>query len=203
MKVPVKSTASARSLFSARAPVAPSIEAKTNASPIRKTTLPDLVARMQFSPSARLGKSKAREPRFEEMSVHAHRHEVVLDGVGDGRVAAVGERQRCAVGAEHGKEVDAFWRGLQRREQPLGDFGIELLDVSHLAVAKLRELAPAHGRARQAIFFFELVHRRLLLLTRRWRGTLRCHATSLHSAAAMPTFSTFFSLRGRSSSMAR
>ena len=52
------------------------------------------------------------------MSVHADRHEVVLDGVGDGRGAAVGQRERGPVGAEHGKQVDALRRLGQRREQP-------------------------------------------------------------------------------------
>ena len=48
----------------------------------------------------------------------------------------------------------------ERREQLLGSVVIELLDIGNLSVAKLRELAPRHGRARQAIFFFifELVH---------------------------------------------
>src|SRR6185369_15394654 len=46
------------------------------------------------------------------ISVHADRNEIVFDGVGDCRSPAVGKRDRCAVRAQHGKKVDALWRGL-------------------------------------------------------------------------------------------
>ena len=70
------------------------------------------------------------------------------------------KRERRPVGAEHGKQVDALRRVGERREQPLGSVVIELLDIGNFSVAKLRELAPRHGRARLAIFFFifELIH---------------------------------------------
>ena len=65
-----------------------------------------------------------------------------------------------SVRAEHGKQIDTLRRLGERREQPLGSVVVELLDIGNFSVAKLRELAPRHGRARQAIFFFifELIH---------------------------------------------
>ena len=72
---------------------------------------------------------KMRAPRFAAEArrayygdwgrelVHAQRNEIVLDGVGDGRVAAVGERERRAVGAEHRIKIDAFELVARCREQ--------------------------------------------------------------------------------------
>ena len=125
--------------------------------------------------------------------MHVHRHEVVLDGVGDGRVAAVGERQRRAVGAEHGKKVDALWRGLrERREQPSAISGSSCLMQATSpspSCANSFRLMGVRGRRSSFSNSFIDVHSSL-------RGVggarVRCHATSLDSAATMPTFGTFF-----------
>ena len=52
--------------------------------------------------------------------MHAYWNEVVPYGIGDRRIAAVGESQRRAVGAEHGEEVDAFRGVIEGRKEPLG-----------------------------------------------------------------------------------
>src|SRR5215471_7344082 len=135
--------------------------------------------------------------------VHADRHQVVLDGVGNRRCAAVGERDRRSVRAQHGIEVNALWRGLQRREQPLGGVGVELLDIGHFAVAELRKFAAGHERARLGVLFFEIFHR---LSTPSWSGHGEATFVRLimfQSAATIPIFITRFCLAGRVSSMAR
>src|SRR5262245_34324932 len=122
--------------------------------------------------------------------VYADRNEIVFDGIGDCRSPAVGKRDRCAVRAQHGKKVDALWCGLQRRKQPLGGVGIKLLDVSHFAVSKLRELASGHQVARLGIFSFEIFHR-LSTPSMEWSGEATSKSLiKFQSAATIPTFST-------------
>ena len=54
-----------------------------------------------------------------------------------------------------------FGVSAERRKQLLGNLGIELLDIGHFAIAKLRELATAHRSEREVVFFFVFVHRTL------------------------------------------
>src|SRR4029078_13732183 len=58
-------------------------------------------------------------------------------------MAAVGQRQRRAVGAEHRIEIDAFECPGEGREQLAGNVKVELLDIGNLAVTERREFARA------------------------------------------------------------
>ena len=71
--------------------------------------------------------------------MHAHGLELLAPGVGDGRLAAVGEHDRRAVGGMQREQLDAG-RDLRRLREQLRDvLGADRLDVGQTAVAEMRE----------------------------------------------------------------
>src|SRR5688572_17683890 len=113
--------------------------------------------------------------------VHAYWHEIVLDGVGDGCGAAVGERDRRPVGTEHGVEVDALQLVADGRKQSLSRLDVELLDVGDFAIAKLLQLAAAH---RWPVNLFVLVHQ--LLSASSARARCACEGDPLTPLLVLP-----------------
>src|SRR5262249_32405482 len=82
-----------------------------------------------------------------EKLVQAHRLELVLPGVRDGRVARVGQHDRRAVGAEQGEEFQA---GLDRPglgKESLRIFGSDRLNVSERGAAEMREFLRRQSQA--------------------------------------------------------
>src|SRR5262249_3643330 len=88
-------------------------------------------------------------------SVQAGDLELITHGMAQGGLAAIGQRQRRAVGRVQGEEIDAGRDALDGWEHLLGLVGRHDLDVGDLAPTQLGELAHAHGR-----------------LHHRWRGEL-------------------------------
>src|SRR5262245_46309142 len=130
---PVSSTVSASSLSSARAVAVPSGSATAKASPVCATKAPSRVNGMRFSLRIASQEVTARETTTAgvavKTSVYADRNQIVLDGVGDSRFAAVGQRKRRAIGAEHREQIDAPRRIRQRRKQLFRRVVVELLDI--------------------------------------------------------------------------
>ena len=74
-----------------------------------------------------------------ETSVHAHRLELLAPGVGDGRVAAVGEHHRRAVGGMQHEQLHAGPDLGRLREHRLHILGADRLDVGDTAAAEVGE----------------------------------------------------------------
>src|SRR5262249_511471 len=72
--------------------------------------------------------------------------ELITHGMAQGGLAAIGQRQRRAVGGVQGEEIDAGRDALDGWEHLLGLVGRHDLDVGDLAPTQLGELAHAHGR---------------------------------------------------------
>ena len=73
-------------------------------------------------------------------SVHAHRHQFMLEGAAEGRFPGAGDRHRRAIGIVQAEQLEVgATRGLSA-QQPLGLVDLDLADVAQIAFAQQRQV---------------------------------------------------------------